>query len=101
MDYGPSNVDGMINQGNIDLNHRPVVHNKDGSISTVRSISIGVDGQEVLIPTVVGNRVVSNEEAIKHYQETGENLGSFSSIDSANKYAEQLHLEQAKLYEGK
>jgi hypothetical protein len=86
--------------GNIDLGHRPVVHNRDGSISTVRSISIGTDQGEVLIPTVVGNRVVSNDEAIRHFQQTGEHLGIFRSPKEADAYAIWLHQQQAREYGG-
>jgi hypothetical protein len=89
---------GMISPGNIDIHHRPVVHNPDGSISTVRSISIGTDAGEVLIPTVVGNRVVSDREAIAHYQKTGEHLGIFRNEAAATAYAKSLHEEQAKEY---
>jgi len=89
---------GLITAGNIDLMHRPVVKNDDGTYSTVRSISISEDGKEVLIPTVIGDRVVSNKEAIAHYKKTGEHLGIFDSIQDANAYAETLHEQQAKLY---
>lgn len=90
---------GQVVAGNIDLNNRPIVKNADGSISTVRSISITDDkGRVILIPTVVGNRVVSNQDAIAHYRQTGEHLGMFANEAAAEKYAQSLHESQAQRY---
>jgi len=91
---------GLIERGNINLHNRPRVKNADGSISTVRSISIEDDGKEVLIPTVVGNKVVTDKQAIEHYRNTGEHLGKFRDVASANAYAKGLHESQAKEYGG-
>ena len=87
--YGP---------GNIDLLNRPVAHNPDGSISTVRSMTVDEDGKALLLPTVVGGKVVSPQEAIQHYRDTGEQLGRFSDAQAADRYAEDLHQQQAKQY---
>ena len=93
-------VPGLLEKGNIDLNKRPVVKNKDGSISTVRSMSFEEDGKEVLIPTVVGNKVVSDKEAIAYYRKTGEHLGKFDSPKAADAYAKTLHEQQGDKYMG-
>jgi len=80
--------------GNINLANRPKVKNPDGSISTIRSMSFNENGKEVLIPTVINGRIVSDEEAINHYRKSGEYLGKFDSVEEANSYAEQLHKEE-------
>ena len=91
---------GMETPGNIDLTKRPVVKNSDGSISTVRSMSANFDGKEVLIPTVAhdGSRILSNEEAIQQYKDTGKHLGMFKTPEDATSYAEKLHQDQEKMY---
>ena len=89
---------GPIRPGNINLNNRLVVKNPDGSVSTVRTIGVGTDKGEVNIPTVVGGKVVSNPEAIAHYQQTGENLGTYGTPMAAEAYARQLHDQQAEQY---
>lgn len=84
--------------GNIDLHNRPVVKNADGSISTVRSITVGFDDKTYVLPTVVKGRVVSDQEAIAHFRKTGEHLGAFNSLRDAESYSQRLHQEQAAEY---
>ena len=81
----------MIEPGNIDLNNRKIVYNPDGSFSTESSFSVNIDGNEVILPTIINGKRVSQQEAITHYYQTGEHLGIFNSIEAANKYAEQIH----------
>ena len=86
-------------QGNINLGARPVVRNPDGSISTVRSMSVNIGGGEVLIPTVSEDgRLLTPDQAIHQYLRTGRHLGIFNNPQSASEYAEALHNDQAKLY---
>lgn len=90
---------GMLEPGNIDVTKRPIARNADGSISTVRSISIEEDGKEVLIPTVSPDgKVLSNGDAIALYKRGGQHLGKFRDAQSATVYAGNLHLEQARRY---
>lgn len=108
--YGFASQYGGTN-GNIDINNRKVKKNNDGSISTEESITItetdenGKD-KHIVIPTVIdGKRPDDDDEAakraIEHYDKTGENLGTFSDLDKANKFAEDLHERQGIYYDNK
>lgn len=89
---------GMTEQGNINLMDRPDVANPDGTHSSVRTISVGIDDQEVLIPTVSEDgRIMSDDEAIQQYRKTGRHLGKFTSPDEATAYADILHKQQEGL----
>lgn len=90
---------GQLEPGNIDLTTRPRVQNEDGSISTVRSMSVNFDGQEVLLPTVSDDgRLLSEDEAIQQYLATGKHLGKFDTPDNATAFAESLHNAQEAFF---
>lgn len=92
----------MTVKGNIDLDKRPIVQNADGTISTVRSIGVNVDGKEVLIPTVSEDgRLMTNKEAVSEYRRTGKHLGMFASPEASDAYAESLHEDQAGQYKNR
>src|SRR4051812_46971689 len=100
----PGPTPGLIVRGNLDIWRRPVVRNANGSLSTVKSVSwnvpVNLGGRtrnlEVLMPEVIGNRVVSARAALQHFQNTGEHLGMFDDAAHANQYGTRLHLWYVK-----
>lgn len=82
--------------GNLDVWNRPAVMNQDGTYSTTLSKSFGTDQGEVLLPTVVGGKPLSDADAVAHYKNTGEHLGIFprGATKDADAYAQALHNDQ-------
>jgi hypothetical protein len=97
--FDTQHAEGLVKPGNLDPWNRPVLHNDDGSYSTTSSMSIGSDAGEVLIPTVVGGKRLSPDDAVAHFRATGENLGTFSTPEAADKYATALHNAQATMFD--
>ena len=91
---------GAIEPGNIVLDNRKVVKAKDGQIMTERSFSIGTDQGEVLLPSIIDGKEVSQEQAVEHFRKTGEHLGVFKSSKDATAYAKALHERQGRVYGG-
>jgi len=99
----------MIEQGNIDVNHRPVIWNDDGTPSTIYSATVPAgNGNFALVPTIANgkfltpNGKIPNENdkkamqalenaAYGRYKKTGEHLGIFNSEQAADDYAERTH----------
>lgn len=93
-------IKGRTGEGNIDLfNRKPYVY-EDGSVATVESISFRDDGEgkEILIPTIVDGKRLTEDEAIEHYYNSGEYLGKFDTVEEADEYGERLHRQQEALY---
>lgn len=88
---------GQIEPGNIDLRKQPKVPNPHGGTSTVYSFSVNFGGKEYLLPMVMPDgRLLDEETAIQEFRRTGRHLGVFDSPDNATAFARQLHEE----YEG-
>lgn len=91
--------DGEHNQwgGNLRNEGRRVLlrRDKDGKVngySTTSSMLVRHDdGKFAVVPTVVGGKELSQEEAVKHYAETGEHWGMADDEESAQKMAQEVH----------
>lgn len=100
---------GVLEPGNIDLARQPKVRNPDGSISTVDSIGLNLDGKEYLLPTVTpdGRHFVNDaremgipsnllgqavaDMAFEEFRKTGRHLGVFATPADSDAYAKHLH----------
>jgi hypothetical protein len=93
----PAPVPGLQEPGNINLYEQPRVPNPDGSVSTVDTISVNLDGREVLLPRVTsdGRHLTTPEETVAEYRQTGRHLGIFDTPENATRFAQQVHEDYA------
>lgn len=110
-EFKPLPTEGLLSAGPVDIYHRPIHKNEDGSISTVHSVSYGTrrDGKdvEVLVSTVLSDgSMISEDEAIKRSEEAHANgkesdvdIAIFDTPEHATAYAEALHEMNEKVYE--
>lgn len=70
------------------------VKNSDGSVSTIRTIHFEEDGKYILIPTVFGDKILSDKDAIDVYHKTGFSFGEFKTSAEAEKAAKKLHEQE-------
>ena len=111
--YDPSTgvlpPENMVQVGNIDVNHRPIVWNDDGTPSTIFSATIPTEGGKwALVPTIADGRFLTpdgkipkeddkkamsdlEDRAADHFKKTGEHLGIFKSQKAADDYADATH----------
>jgi hypothetical protein len=91
---------GMIRAGNIDLRNRPIIHNKDGSVSTLRAFTVQDDqGHTILLPSVDANgKPLSMPEARRYWQARGQSLGVFDTEANAEAYESTMHDLLAEQY---
>lgn len=101
MSYDMQYPSGMKKKGTLDPKKAIAkVKNDDGSISTVRTMSVNFGSGEVLIPTVhPDGYVMSDDEAIERYKETGEHFGIFDSPEEATMYGKALSKSHRRLIE--
>lgn len=88
----------------INLKKVPIVKNNmpgEGGYSTVRTASFGVGGGELLLPTVVQGKILSNTNAFNAFANGGykNHLGVYANSAAASKAAEVIHLSEANKFE--
>jgi LysM repeat protein len=72
------------------MNGKPVVNNQDGSISTERTITVEMDGQHFVVPTLYQGKQYSPEEAVGLMQRgLNKPVGVFNSAREAEEFAVQ------------
>ncbi|HEY7419901.1 MAG TPA: hypothetical protein VH593_32285 [Ktedonobacteraceae bacterium] len=81
----------LYNLHRINLLNAPV-NNPDGSVSTLRQMSVGLDGKTYNIPTVWDGQVLPPDQALAHARNVGlDAFPSYPDEATANKRYDQMH----------
>ena len=69
---------------------KPVLKNPDGTVSTEKTITIEADGKHFLIPTIIGGKETTREEAVRQWRAgTNQPVGVFGSAPEAERAARE------------
>lgn len=82
---------------------RPIVMSADGQPMTVKSIGVGNEEGEWVIPTIVDGKEVSQDEAINLWKDGKNqplNLYPFPSIEASNDWAQRFHQAEDQRIKG-
>ncbi len=73
---------------NLPSTGKPMLPNEDGTYSTERTITIEMGGKHLVLPTIVGGKPYTEDEAIELFK-NGKNkpVGEFDTENEANDYA--------------
>ena len=87
----------MLEEPTDEVWDRPQVLNKDGSYSTARSITVGIDDYLVVIPTCYDGSIHTDEEATQRFLQTHKHLGLFNTTnpEAVELYSTALHEAQS------
>src|SRR5689334_7219474 len=81
----------LYNLHRINLRNAPV-NNEDGSVSTLRNMTVGMDGKTYNIPTVWDGQVLPPDQALTHARSVGlDAFPSYPDEATANKRYDQMH----------
>ena len=80
-----------------DIN-RPGYIDSEGGRRTEYKMGVNIDGKETLLPTVVGGKQLTEDEAINRYYKTGLNMGKFNTPQEAE-YASRLRTARYNMLE--
>lgn len=70
----------------------PFVQNADGSSSNVRLGTFGYDDKQYVIPTMVGGKQLSDDEAFQTAKQYGiDKYPSFNKVEQADAWARKYH----------
>ena len=80
-----------------DIN-RPSYIDNSGNKRSEYKMGINVNGKETLIPSVVGGRQLTADQAVDRYRSTGLHMGKYNTVDEAD-YAARLRTARYNMLE--
>lgn len=73
------------------LAENKAVTNEDGSVSTVYTMQVDIDGRPTLIPSVWDGKILSDDEAVDRAMASGVQWPTADTPEELNAYDEKLH----------